>query len=271
MKPLRFTPRQLFLSFLVGGLVISGLLPTQPANAAIGFIKEVGTASTKTAGTATSITVPAGGVTAGNSLIVLFSMNDNSNAVAVTDSRGNVYTVDADANAGTNDRVRTVILSAHNVTALNAGDLITVTHTSIGARSLSVVEFTGLAPSGALDRTGTAINQSSTPSVAITQTTQLANELIIANFGLDGPLDDDFTRDAAYTALTEVGTTGGAPASNNTINPLYRIVSATGIYSANNSNSTSNGAVRRWAAAIATYRMGFPTPTPTNTATHTPS
>jgi hypothetical protein len=102
------------------------LLPTGSARAAIGYVGTIGTASSATVGTTLSVAVPAGGVAAGDSIIVVFTMPDLGPPVTATDSQGNVYAADADAVAS--GSVHTVVFSARNVRALAAGDTITVTH-----------------------------------------------------------------------------------------------------------------------------------------------
>jgi hypothetical protein len=251
---------------LFAASLLFGLASVPSASAAIGFVQNIGSNQSKTAGASITITVPAGGVAAGNSILITFAMDDTDGAVSATDSNGNVYAVDADANrVGVNDRVRTVILSAHNVAALAGGDTITISHPSATARAASAAEFSGLAPTGALDQTSTNVGWSTAPSSGATSATTQADELLIGAIGVEGPLGDTFTPGAGYTALTRAGTTGGFSTSNITIDPEYRIVSATGAYLANGTLGTS----RRWAAAIATYKMGTPTPTPTDTFTPT--
>jgi hypothetical protein len=253
---------------LVAASLLLCLTSIRSASAAIGFVKAIGTAKSKTSGASLTLTVPAGGVAAGNSIIITFAMDDADGAVSAADSRGNAYAVDADANrVGVNDRVRTVILSAHNVTALQGGDTITLSHPSVTARAASAVEFSGLTGSGALDQTSTAVGNSTTPSSGSTSTTAQPDELLIGAIGVEGPLGDIFTPGTNYNALTRDGTTGGSGASNITIDPEYRIVSATGAYLANGTLGTG----RRWAAAIATYKMSAPTPTPSDTYTPTPT
>ncbi|MGH7788424.1 MAG: hypothetical protein ACRERC_16260, partial [Candidatus Binatia bacterium] len=243
------------------------MLATQ-AQAAISVVQSIDTEQVKSAGTAISLTVPAGGVSSGNSVILALTMDAAAGAVSATDGAGNTYAVDADVtNAGD---VRTVILSAHGVAALASGNVITVTHPSVTARALSGSEFSGLLASGTLDQISTQTGDSASPASGSAPTTSQADELLIGAMGIEGPVTDTFTAGAGYTLLAEAGTTGGTTGSNVTINPEYRIVAATGGYAADGSNSAS----RQWAAVIATYRgapAGTPTHTPTVTQTRTAS
>jgi hypothetical protein len=224
------------------------------ASEAIAFVKNIGTNQIKGTGTSISVTVPAAGVKAGNSIIVTFAMDSYTGSVSVSDSKGNTYTLDADVGAtGAADKVRTLIFSAHNVAALESGDTITVTHPSPidwARRAVSANEFSGLWMTSALDKTSTGEGTSTMPSSGSTTTTSQADELLIGAIGVEGPLGDSFTVGSGYTALARDGTSGEVEFSNITINAEYRIVSATGAYAADGTITD-----RDWAAAIATYKM----------------
>ena len=228
------------------------LFNTSPGYCAISYVKNIGTANSKSSGTSLSITVPAGGVSAGNSIIVAFAMDDGSGTVSCSDTAGNTYTVDIDVTNSGN--VRTVILSSHNVSALISGNSITVTHPSVTARAVSVSEFSGLAPTSALDKIQSNTGSSASPSSGATSTTTVKNELLIGAIGVEGPLDESFTKGTLWdAALPRNGTTGQGAASNITINPEYWIVSTTGSYTADGTITA-----RDWAAVIATYKEVAP-------------
>ena len=262
--------RRFFAATLAAWASISlALLLTLPfvhrAYATIGFVKNVGTAASEISGTVLVVTVPAEGVAAGNSILLTFAMDGAVGPVSAADSQSNLYTVDAEvSNLG---RVRTVILSAHNVTPLASGDVLTVTHPLVTARALSANEFSGLAAAGALDRTSTAIGSGSTPSSGLTPTTTQADELLLGAIGVEAHLGLSFTPGADYLGLARAGTRGGPPNTNITINPEYRIVNALGAYAADG----LLGSPRQWAAAIATYKMALGSPTPTATPTQAPT
>ncbi|MBM2825963.1 MAG: hypothetical protein HW403_27 [Dehalococcoidia bacterium] len=224
----------------------------RPMAVAVGFVKTIGTNTNKTTTTSIAVTVPAAGVAAGNSVIVTFAMDDQTGTVSCADTQLNPYAVDVDIGGGAGTgNVRTVICSAHNVTALVSTNTITVTHPSSAAEAVSAQEFSGLVKKSALDKTASASGTSTTPSSGNTLTTTMANELLVGAIGAEGPVEDTFTAGASYTAgpPTEAGTTGNPAAGNITINPEYRIVSATGTYSADGTITS-----RDWRAAVATYR-----------------
>lgn len=220
------------------------------AEAAISYVKNIGTYNSTGSSTSTTITAGAS-VVAGNSIIVTMAMdNDSAGAVSCSDNKDNTYTVDADIIYSS--YVRTIICSAHGITALPNGDTVTVSHPSAAPRAMSVHEFSGLAETGTLDKTSTATGASSSPSSGSTATTQ-ANDLLIGAIGTNGRITETFTLGSGYTALTREGTDAfGRMATNNTINPEYRIVSATGAYEAY-ATITRN----QWAAAIATYKAAL--------------
>src|SRR2546427_8728389 len=181
-------------------------LAASEARAVIGFVKNIGTNSSATTGTTIAVTVPAAGVATGDSVILTLAMADASGGVTATDSKGNTYSLAADITNASN--VRTVILAAHNVTALVSGDTITVTHPSASVRALSANEFSGLSPTSALEQTHTATGSSTAPSSGATAATTEAAELLLGAMGVGGTISDTFTPGASYTALTRAGITG---------------------------------------------------------------
>src|SRR5579884_1837130 len=217
------------------------LLPTGSARAAIGYVGTIGTASSATVGTTLSVAVPAGGVAAGDSIILVFTMPDLGPAVTATDSQGNVYTVDAAAVAP--GSVRIVVFSARNVRALSAGDTITVTHPAAAVRAMTASEFSGL---GGLDRTAAGSGFGTAVATAPTLPTVVPQELLIGAVGVAGSVGESFTAGTGFTTLARAGTTTG---SDVTADAEYAIVDAIDTYVA----SATLGIARTWAAAIATY------------------
>jgi hypothetical protein len=184
------------------GLLI--LVATHGAQAAITFVKELGTTASASAGTTLAVTVPAGGVATGNTVVLALSTQDAAGTVAATDSSGNSYAVASDVTNAAH--VRTVILSSHNVAAIAGGGTITVTHPSTTARALEASEFSGVSKTAALDGTSAATGASTAPSSGSTAITTAAAELLVGAIGVEGPLSDTFTPGANFTALSESGT-----------------------------------------------------------------
>src|SRR5207247_10537427 len=166
-------------------------LAASEARAVIGFVKNIGTNSSATTGTTIAVTVPAAGVATGDSVILTLAMADARGGVTATDSKGNTYSLAADITNASN--VRTVILAAHNVTALVSGDTITVTHPSASVRALSANELSGLSPTSALAQTHAGTGSSTAPSSGATAATTEAAELLLGAMGVAGPISDTFT------------------------------------------------------------------------------
>jgi hypothetical protein len=116
-------------------------------------------------GSSSQVTVPAGGVPVGRTLVVRVGFRGTGGTVSATDSAGNTYTTDLDHS---DNGQRSVILSAEITTALSAGDTITVTHPDENAEAVSVHRFIGLAGSGRVVETNTAGGTGGSPSVSVT-------------------------------------------------------------------------------------------------------
>src|SRR5438128_277183 len=233
----------LALAFLFG-------LAASEARAGIAFVKNIGTATGNNTGTSITITLAAGvSVAAGNSIIVSFVGPDLAGTYSATDSAGNSYSVNASgARAGT---VRTVVLSAHNATALASASTTTVTFPSTSnRRAVTADEFSGLAKSGTFDQSHTGNGSSTTPDSGFTATTAQAAELLLGAVGVAGTASDTFTagnngHGGTYTALTRVNSGGNIFY----VNPEYEIVAATNTYKATATITSAS-----WAADIATYK-----------------
>jgi len=200
------------------------------ALAPISFAKSIGTQSSKASGTSLIVTNSSTAVATGHSVVLVLAMDNATGTVSASDSVGNVYSVDADVN--NTDGVRTVVLAAHNIVAIPVGGTITVSHPSVVARAVTAAEFAGLANSSVLDRSSSATGTGLSPASGSTATTSQADELLIGAIGIEGPTGDTYAAGALYSALTDAGTTGGSAATNITVHAEYRIVSATGAYSA---------------------------------------
>ncbi len=249
LRPVRVMLRSAISFVLAASLYVNEFHNPTPAHAAIASVAAIGTNTSKAADTSLAITVGAAGVAAGNSVIVAFAMDSATGTVSVADTQGNAYNLDADVNFTAN--VRTLIFSAHNITALVNTNTITVTYPSVTAKAVSAASFSGLALISTKDTSATATGSSTAPSAGPTAATEIANELVIGAIGVEGDTGDTFTVGTGYsnTNFTRAGTTGAGFASNITINPEYKTVSATGTQTA---GATSTN--RDWATAVVTYR-----------------
>jgi hypothetical protein len=212
-------------------------------------VQTVGGNAVKTAGTTLTIPVPIGGVPAGHTLIVRVAHDYTAGAPTVTDVRGNTYTRDRTApNSG--NTMRASLFSCAVTTALQEGDLITITTASITARVAAIDEFANVLHPLAIDTTNGATNTSTSPLIPITTTN--ANDLLVGLTALKTPLEDGYTEDAIrqWTSLPRVGTTGSTSTTNVTISGAYRPVGVTGSYTHNPTLPASTP----WIQLLAAYR-----------------
>lgn len=233
-------------------------LGSDPLAVSIGYVKNVGTNSLKSANTSLSVIVPAAGVAAGNLLAVSFAIDGVSGAISASDSKGNAYSVAANAQYASpgNGNIRTVILYSVLTTALVSGDTVTVTYPSRTSKAMSVDEYSGV---NTLDAISTATGSGAAPSTGNVSTTN-DDELLLAAFGVEGDIVQTFTIGGAFNAVPPPrdGTTGGTAATNAAINPAYRIVTSAGTYAASGTMSVSTDCARAVAGFYnsAIYRVG---------------
>jgi cysteine-rich repeat protein len=187
-------------------------------------------------------------VAAGNRLLVTFAMDPASGTVSCADTRGNVYAIDADVTNGSGTSgVRAVVLSAPVATALVGGDVITITHPSLDARAMSVSEFSGL---GARDRSATATGNGTAASAGPTAATAHPAELVLGAVGAETKKSEPLAPGAGFTALAGSSTgNNGSTTSNMSIDEEYRVVNATGTFTADGTLAQP----RNWAMAVVTY------------------
>jgi hypothetical protein len=213
----------------------------------------IGTAANISSGTTITVAVPAGGVAVNRTVIVSIAMDPSGigTTVPVTDARGNTYSSDKDVTNGSGTAgVRTLVFSAPIATALQSGDLITVTFsTSIAAKAVSAFDVGGLAAASPRDQTASATGNSASPSSGSTATTTQPTELVFGAIGVDetSSTPTALAPGAGYTALTGAGI-GGSGVS---ILPECQVVSATGAYAADAKLS----GIKPWAAAVVTYKV----------------
>ena len=210
------------------------------------FVKNVGTAAC--GNTSNVITVPAGGVAAGNTLVVRVTLRAGSpgtGTVSVADSKGNTYTVDKDI---TNANIRLVILSANVATALVSGDTITASHPPVNpsATGLVATEFSGIVATNRVDVSASATGSSLTPSVSVTTTN--AKDLV---YGAIVVLNQPTVTEASgWTLDTNLSTGCGGSGGNSINHGAYKITSAAGGQTYNPTLSGANA----WVDEIVAYK-----------------
>ena len=215
-------------------------------------VTSLNTANSTTLGTTLAVTMPAGGVPVGNTVILTFAMDPNTGTVSATDDEGNSYSVDNDNNVstGVTTGVRTVVLSAHVTTALVSSDHVTITHPSVTSRAASACYVSGIVSASRVDQTAVGGSTTAATSGATgSATTRYKDEVLIGAVGIENS-STAFTVGASYTALSPVAANTGTAGTSIAILPEYRIVNATGAYTAGGSGWASS----RWAADMVTYR-----------------
>jgi hypothetical protein len=209
---------------------------------AFGFVREVGTGNV-TGGSSFTISVPAAGVAAGDSILV--KVNSGASTVtSVTDAAGNIYVQDAHIENGVSTAAS--LWRAAGVAALTSGQLITVHLAAAANAAGEASEWQGFLTPTPVDRTQTSTGASLTPTTGTTATTTQATEVAIAvlaflRFTLTG-------NPAGYTALTSA--LGGSGTTQQTLAAAYLLLSATGTQSA----SWTSGNSGTYAALIVTYK-----------------
>jgi hypothetical protein len=160
--------------------------------------------------TSLTLTVGAGGVAAGDAVILEMAMSPQKGAVSVTDTAGNSYHADVDVfRLGLGVGVRTLIFSSAGVKPLRAGDRIVISFPQVHAAAASATEYSGIDPVNPLDRTAKNYSTGAgtkKPSSGFTDPTSQADELLIGAIGVAHSPADTFTAGSGYTLLPNAGT-----------------------------------------------------------------
>lgn len=227
----------------------------------IAFVKNVATATNTAAGASIVATLGAGvTVPVGDFLVVSMAQDGGATANwACTDNTTggpNTYTLRSNlvgppSGTNTNAQVRVLVFSAPVTFAFIAGNTITCSWTTNTTdEAMTVSQFSGVDTFGVQNTgTGTLVGGTQTTMTA-NATTTVANSLIVGAVAIEGPSTETFTGGTSFLTAppTRTGTTGGA-AADVTINPEYRIVYATGNYTATGANSIA----RDYSAAVVSF------------------
>ncbi len=224
------------------------MIPVTPGSAV--FVKNIGSTSTKTAGTTLQIPVTAA-VPAGNTLIVRVVTDYTAGAPSVIDSKGNTYNTDRTGRDSSNT-IRLSVFSTPVTNALQAGDTITITTASVAARTAVVDEFSGLLSASYLDQNNGTAGTNTTPGSTISITTTQSDELVLGVVGVEGPTGDTYNEDdlGQFTTLTRIGTTGDSDNTNVTLNSGYKSIYDISTYQYKPTISPA----RTWVSFILSYK-----------------
>jgi RHS repeat-associated protein len=237
----------------------------QPASQ-IQFVKQLGPATTTAAASTVTLAVPATGVGAGQTLIVLAG-KAGTKVTAVSDSKANTYAADRSSIA--NGATNVAVYSGRVTSALTSSDTITVTFGSATANPAVAfaLEFSGIAaPPSKTDEVGAGKTGSGT--ALITSTTNATDhpvELVVAGFGAS--VSSAFTAASGYTKATSGSTAVGT--ATLAVHGAWRVTTQQGPQSTSGTLATSG----KWASGIVTYRaadLAAPTQPGALTASNAP-
>ena len=184
----------------------------------------------------------------GSSIIVLISSHKEFGGSSSVTWNGQALTQDAQVTNASGARVE--VWAKHNVTgATGTVSAIWPANKIAFGLTMAVVQVEGLATSSAWDKASTATGVGISPSSGATATTAQADEYLVglvgsALAGLDvgGTWDNSFSAGQAVNDANTIALSEG-----------YRIVAATGAYTASKTGAVSG----QWAAAIATYKANL--------------
>jgi len=222
---------------------------TVTAPSGIARIGQIGNPAMNQTGTTVnqlSVTVGAGGVAAGDTVIVAIAAQNAISVNGVSDSKGNSYASNVvKAYSGTG-KCTTALFSSQLVTGLAPGDTITVTVSQGNAWGFVAEEWSGLS---AFDQSGTADSggsMTSTASVSTVGSTSISAEAVFGLACVSG--NSTVTGDAGYPNFTSVSIKSGT--TTRLLNLESKIVSITGAQTATFALSPA----KTWSGVIGTYR-----------------
>ncbi len=183
-----------------------------------------GTAASKSSGT--TLTISSVSIEAGAVLVVGIAWEDDNPGETPTLKIGNrdlTFVVDSHLKQG--DTI--VRIYKTRVKASKAKDITAVWPTALTARAMFATQIKEASAKDVQSTNGNASGTNPTTGTAVTST--IADTISIAAFACLGPTSDTAaTAGAGHTIGQRIGTTGGAAASNITLQETYEILSATG-------------------------------------------
>lgn len=216
---------------------------------AIAFVKNVGSANVSNATTAV-VTVPAGGVAAGNIMVIRTVRGASATVVSsIVDSRGgNSYSEFVADTAGSPSVATWLGVIA---VALQSGDTITTTFASKGGCGTVIDEFSGITSTG--DGSNHGSGSSATPSSGAIASPASNDDLFVGAVAVVSGGADSFTEDtdtdggAGWNSLTR-GNWGGG--TTNAYRSAYKIATA----AASQTYNPALGTSRVWVATISALK-----------------
>lgn len=217
----------------------------------IGVPNALGTINTSAIGSINTTLTTTAAVASGESIIVAINY-PHATAIlsSVSDTVGNIYTIDESLRHPTDTARYIAMASCHNAIALPSGSTITaVSNISVAAiRTLTAISVSGLATSSTKDKSSSDAGNSTTWATGSTGTLSQQNEIAIA-----------FAMSLAATANTPISgwteITDFAPQAGRRCVLQYQIVSSNSAL-----NAGGTWATGVWIGIIATYKSAVSTP-----------
>jgi len=241
------------LAFLAAG---ASLVEAPAAGAAPipALVKAVATNSVVDTGNTLTLAITGTGVAFDDTVVVVGSKGRNSETLAsVTDRAGNAYSLDVAVHGGAGSNIGLGVAHGYMTNGLAPGDTIILTYEGAARytnRFGAAYEFSGLAPSAALDASASRIGTyGTTVSSGVTPATTQAPELVFGVFNLQS-LTPGFLPGGSYAALSPVS--GGV--AGQMLQPMYQSVTAVWAQEATGTLSS----FQSWDGLIVTYKSGDP-------------
>jgi len=232
-------------------VVIFVALPFSNANAAISRVQTTAIGNNSPTITATW---PAP-TTAGNLLVAIISVRGGTGRT-ITPPAGLGWTLAKRSDNGTT--ISTAIYYIQNAASQSGGSLWTLNVSS--RATLTLVEYSGVAISSALDQTGGTSGTGVTGNSGTTLTTTQANEVVVAGISANNSSRTYSAQSSAFTEVSEVNSGG-------TSNGCATVFEEKIVSAVNAQNVTALiSASSVWVGAIATFKESAGNPVPTTTS-----
>jgi hypothetical protein len=246
MRTSRASDRKVRLSRI---LLVVLLLCAQPAFAAISFVQSTSLFGTTAGTTTTSNAFPASPAIGDTVVVLVWNWTQNKSAsITVTDSAGNTYAAATQSSiVQSNWYEGAAVFWAPVANTAGAFAVTVASPGNDGSTQIRAValEYSGVGP---VDATGAATGVSGSATVATTQASTSANELVVSVLGIDNPATkfSSITPSGAFTTRAwepqNAGDTAGAGADQLGAAPAIQ----------SNTWTTSPG-LSGWAAVIASF------------------
>jgi hypothetical protein len=185
--------------------------------------------------------------TTGNLLVLVCRSTGASSTagITITDSQGNTWSVPIKTTwTGTN-----TLIMAYAPNCKSGANTVTVSHTGTSFLQTKLAEYSGVATSSPLDKSGDATNTSTTPTSSSVTTTQ-NGELIVGGFANANANNLTITAGSGYTKRT--ATDDGNGAIEDQVQTSAGAISAN--FTSNQNVSWDAGIMTFFAAAVSTNK-----------------